>query len=32
MATAYAQSVYLDEPGVSVLDDRGGSGSDDHFH
>jgi hypothetical protein len=31
MATAHAQSGYLDEPGASVLDDLGGSSSDDHF-
>ena len=29
---ALAQSGHLERPGGSVLDDQGGSGSDDHFH
>jgi hypothetical protein len=32
MAAALAQSGYLEEPGGTVLGDRGGSVLDDHFH
>ena len=32
MTTAPAQSGYLQEPGGTVLGDRGGSVLDDHFH